>query len=56
MSCSSRNLEPLQGVTPRDPVTLLAGAVPLALTAIVASLLPVRRAARLDPARSLRGQ
>lgn len=45
----------LYAVTAMDPVTLTGVALALALTAVVASLLPARRAARLDPARSLRG-
>jgi len=44
----------LYGVAPRDPLTLVA--VPLAFTAVavVASLIPARRAARLDPITTIR--
>jgi predicted permease len=45
----------LYAVTPVDPMTLSGVAIALALTALTASLGPARRAARLDPARSLRG-
>jgi putative ABC transport system permease protein len=44
----------LFGIAPTDRITyLLAGAL-VALTALAASYLPARRAARLDPMRSLR--
>ena len=43
-------------VTALDPATLAAVALTLATTAVIASLLPARRAASLDPARSLRGE
>ena len=46
----------LYAVTAADPVTLAGVALALACTAGVASLLPARRAARLDPARSLKGE
>ncbi len=46
-----RNL--LFGVDPRDPVTLGAVALLLALVAVGAILVPVRRATQLDPARVL---
>ena len=42
-------------VSPVDPVTLTAAAVVLLATAVAASWLPARRAARLDPAIALRG-
>ena len=44
----------LFGVAPMDPVTLIATAALLALTAIVATWLPARRAAGVDPVRALR--
>lgn len=46
----------LYAVTAMDPATLTAVALTLAITAVIASLLPARRAASLDPARSLRGE
>lgn len=44
----------LFGVTPSDPVTLLAVGAVLAGTALLASYLPARRAASLDPGTVLR--
>lgn len=44
----------LFGLTPRDPTTLAAVAAILVSTTLVAAWLPARRAARLDPARTLR--
>jgi putative ABC transport system permease protein len=44
----------LYGLTPRDPVTLVAAAVVLATIGAIAGWLPARRAARIDPARVLR--
>jgi putative ABC transport system permease protein len=43
-------------VSPTDPPTFAAGSVTLALVALTAALLPARRAARLDPARTLRAE
>jgi putative ABC transport system permease protein len=43
----------LHGVTPWDPLAITLAAVILALTALAASYLPARRAARIDPARTL---
>lgn len=52
-----RGLESLVfGVGPRDPVTLLAGAALLGTAALLASWLPARRAARIDPAIALRAE
>ncbi len=44
----------LVGVGPMDPIAFLAGAVLLLSTATLASLVPARRAARIDPMVSLR--
>jgi len=44
----------LFGVQPADPATLAAVACVLGVTAVGASYLPARRAARVDPATVLR--
>ena len=44
----------LYSVKPTDPVSLLSAGALLLLTALVASWIPARRAARLDPAMALR--
>ena len=44
----------LIGVAPRDPVTLAAAGVTLASVALVACVIPARRAAKLDPLIALR--
>jgi ABC-type antimicrobial peptide transport system permease subunit len=44
----------LFGVTPYDPVTLAAVAIVLAAAAVLASWLPARQAARVDPTVTLR--
>jgi putative ABC transport system permease protein len=44
----------LYGVSPADPVTLGGVAVALMLTAVVACLVPARRAMRVDPVSALR--
>jgi putative ABC transport system permease protein len=44
----------LFGVTPGDPLTLGAAVLLLVMVALVASWLPARRAARVDPASTLR--
>jgi putative ABC transport system permease protein len=44
----------LVGVAVRDPMTFLATPVLLAAVAILASLIPARRASRLDPLVALR--
>jgi predicted permease len=46
----------LYGLTPADPVTLVASAAALASVAALASFLPARRAAGLDPTRALRDE
>ena len=45
----------LYGVTPGDPATLGGVIVAVMLVALVACLLPGRRAATQDPVRALRG-
>jgi putative ABC transport system permease protein len=44
----------LQGLTPRDPVTIVLAIGVLLLTGIVATLVPARRASRVDPVVALR--
>jgi putative ABC transport system permease protein len=44
----------LGGVSPADPVALLAGPLVMVAFAFVASWLPARRAARIEPTRALR--
>ncbi len=46
----------LYGVAPSDPFTLVSVTILLFLIATIATLLPARRAARLDPLTSLRGE
>jgi len=46
----------LYGVTPADPVTFISMAALLALVALVACGIPARRAARVDPAVTLRAE
>jgi ABC-type lipoprotein release transport system permease subunit len=43
----------LYGVPPWDPVAIATAAALLVITALGASLLPARQAARVDPARTL---
>ncbi len=44
----------LFGVTPADPLSLLAAVVMVAAVASVAALLPARRASQVDPIEALR--
>jgi ABC-type antimicrobial peptide transport system permease subunit len=44
----------LGGVSGADPVALLAGPLVMIACALVASWLPARRAARIDPMKALR--
>jgi len=46
----------LYGVTATDPATLAAATLVLVATASLASWLPARRAARVDPAQALRAE
>jgi predicted permease len=46
----------LHGVTARDPVTFAQAALTLVGVAILATLIPARRASRIDPAISLRAE
>lgn len=46
----------LYGVTPTDPVALVGATLALVATASLASWLPARRAARVDPAEALRAE
>jgi len=48
--------EQLFGVTPWDPVMLTAATALLALAALVASLVPARRAAGVEPMVALRNE
>jgi predicted permease len=45
----------LYGVEPGDPLTLAGAGAVLLATALLAALIPARRAASVDPARALRG-
>ena len=43
-------------VSPTDPPTLAAGVVLLSFVALLAAVIPARRAARVDPAIALRAE
>jgi ABC-type antimicrobial peptide transport system permease subunit len=44
----------LYGLSPRDPVTIIASTLALATAAALAGFIPARRASRIDPNQSLR--
>jgi ABC-type lipoprotein release transport system permease subunit len=46
----------LYGVAPSDPATYVAVSALLAAIALVAMVVPARRASRVDPAVTLRGE
>jgi predicted permease len=46
----------LFGIEPRDPITFALAGVILAVTALIASYLPARRASRVDPMQALRAE
>jgi ABC-type antimicrobial peptide transport system permease subunit len=46
----------LFGVSPFDPIVLVAAAIGVLLLALAASALPALRAASIDPMRALRGE
>ena len=46
----------LYGIGPRDPLTLAGSAIVLLAAAVAASLIPARRAVRIDPATALRAE
>ena len=46
----------LFGVTPRDPVAIVAALSVMAIVTIAAGYVPARRASRIDPVRALRAE
>jgi ABC-type antimicrobial peptide transport system permease subunit len=54
LACGRIVASQLYGVSPNDPLTILSVAVLLLLSALVATLIPARRALRVDPIVALR--
>lgn len=54
LACSRALRSILFGVEPSDPLTISLGLLGLMAVALVASLIPARRAASIDPIRALR--
>ncbi|MGH9371189.1 MAG: hypothetical protein ACRD15_06630, partial [Vicinamibacterales bacterium] len=46
----------LFGVTAHDPRALAAGVLALAIVSVMASAIPARQAARIDPIEAIRGE
>jgi len=44
----------LQGISPMDPVSIIATVVVLAMTSLLAGYIPARRAVKIDPMEALR--
>jgi ABC-type antimicrobial peptide transport system permease subunit len=54
LACGKIVASQLYGVEPNDPLTILAGATLLLVSALAATLIPARRALRVDPIVALR--